>query len=298
MKLATSTSDFFDYTNNQLDACLYLKESGFRYLDYSFIQDYQLRNGIYQENWRDYCNDLANVVSAMGIKFVQGHAPMGGPIAPGNDAFVEDTIRCIEACDLLGIPNLVVHSGYSKGLSKAETFAQNRDFFLKLLQVAGQYNINILVENFNKMCVEGIYWMDNATDLLAFIEYVDHPLLHALWDAGHGNLQDMPQHEELMILGRHVYGLHIHDNEGWEDKHQMPYTGNLNFDSLLYGLQKIGYQGYYTFETGVILPEFRRRAFEGDSRLRKAPLSLKIEAEKLLYQIGKCTLEAYGLYEE
>ena len=48
----------------------------------------------------------------------------------------------------------------------------------------------------------GLYWIDNAPDLLAMVEAVNHPLFHAVWDIGHANMQEMPQHEALQIIGR------------------------------------------------------------------------------------------------
>ena len=66
------------------------------------------------------------------------------------------------------------------------------------------------------------------------------------------------------------------------------------------GLQNIGYAGYFTFEAGSSFAggEKRRRPFDGEERLRKLPLELRIKEENLLYEIGRVTLEAYGCFEE
>ena len=146
---------------------------------------------------------------------------------------------------------------------------------------------------------ENLYWIDNAPDLLAQIEYVDHPLFQAVWDAGHNNMQEMSQAEGLRILGSHVKAIHVQDNMGDRDTHMTPFTGNMSMDSLMQGLLAINYQGYFTFEAGnPFLTADKRRSSEGEERLRKVPLGLRIEAEKLLYQIGKYTLQAYGCFEE
>jgi sugar phosphate isomerase/epimerase len=149
------------------------------------------------------------------------------------------------------------------------------------------------------MCVEGLYWIDNAPDLRALIDYVDHPLFHACWDAGHGNMQEMPQDEALRILGEHVYALHIQDNLGTADSHIAPFCGSLNLDAVMHGLKDIDYKGYFTFESGnILLPASYRRPFEKDQRLAKAPLGLRIKAENLLYEMGKYILDAYDCFEE
>jgi len=298
MKLATTTGDFSWYVSDQAETIAYIANAGFRYLDYNFERDYRERTGVYCEGARTYGERLRRQADKFGVQFVQAHAPMGAPIAEDNQNFIQDTIRCVELCHELSIPNLVVHSGYLPNLTMEETFEKNKAFFRKILQVAENYGINILVENFDKMCIDCIYWIDNAPDLLKLIEYVDHPLFHAVWDAGHGNMQPMPQHESLNILGKHIYALHIQDNMGEKDEHRPPFFGTLSLDSLMHGLKKIGYNGYFTFETGIFTSELIRKEFTQDERLKKAPLELKIKAESLLYEIGKYILISYDCFEE
>lgn len=299
MKLATTTGDFNGYTGSQIESLRLIREAGFRYADYSFGHDHATRTGVYAEDYEAYIALVAREAEDMGIKLVQAHSPMGAPLSDPDGSFLADTLRCVEACGAWVIPNLVVHSGYTRGLTKEETFTANKGFFLPLLERAEKYGVNILVENFNKMCIDGLYWIDNATDLLRMIETVDHPLFHAVWDVGHANMQEMPQDEELRLLGSHVRALHIQDNGGNTDAHLLPFLGTMNLDAIMHGLTDIGYDGYFTFEVGgIFTPASRRRPYPADTRLAKAPLALKCAAEKYLYELGKCVLEAYGCFEE
>lgn len=298
MKLSTTIGDFAPYVDSHIESLRYIRQAGFRNVDYDFGLDFNRRNGIYSREWKTYLEDVKRTADELGIKFVQSHAPMGRPL-DREPAFMNDSRRCIEACAFLEIPSVVVHSGYAMGLTKEECLLQNKDFFMELLAFAESYGVEILVENFNKMCVEGLYWIDNAPDLRTMVDLVDHPLFHAVWDTGHANMQDMPQDEALRILGHHVHALHVQDNFGDQDAHMLPFLGTLNLDSLMHGLIDIGYKGYFSFEVGrVFLPGEKRNAYEADTRLRDAPLSVKIALEKLMYEVGKATLEAYGLYEE
>ena len=299
MKLATTTGDFVQYTTSQEECMEYIARSGFKNVDYNFCLDYNWKNGIFSPDCKKHLENVKRKADALGVTFVQAHSPMGAPIAPGNETFTEATKRCIACCAELGIPNIVVHSGYIPNITKEEAFEKNKVFFMELLRFAEQYHVNVLVENFNKMCVDGLYWIDNATDLRALIDYVDHPLFHACWDAGHGNMQEMPQDEALRILGEHVYALHIQDNLGTDDSHIAPFCGSLNLDAVMHGLMDINYKGYFTFEAGnILLPASCRRPFEKDQRLAKAPLELRIKAENLLYEMGRYILEAYDCLEE
>ncbi len=299
MKLATTTSDFNSYTGSQTESLRLIREAGFRYADYSFGHDHATRSGVYAEDHEAYFEQVKQASADLGIKLVQAHSPMGTPLNDPDKRFLADTIRCVDACGAWEIPNLVVHSGYAFGLDRQATYAANKEFFMPILERAEKHGVNILVENFNRMCVEGLWWIDNATDLLGMIEYVHHPLFHAVWDAGHANLQEMPQNEELRLLGSHVRALHIQDNCGDTDSHLLPFLGTMNLDAVMHGLNEIGYNGYFTFEIGGIFKSSRdRRPFPADTRLAQAPLSLKFAAEKYLYELGRCVLEAYGCFEE
>lgn len=301
MKLATTTSDFGAYGLTQQETVDCICQAGFRYIDYNFGLDYNRRNGAYSDDWQQHLADVKQRAEAQGASFVQAHAPMGKPILRGDyhTQFVNDTIRSIEGCALLGIPNLVVHSGYEQDISKEECFERNRDFYLELMPAAEKTGVNILLENFNKMNIEGMYWVDNAKDQRAMIDYIDHPMLHACWDTGHGNMQETPQDEALRTLGHHVYALHVQDNLGNDDHHLAPFCGSLSIDSLMHGLIDIGYKGCFTFEaTNFFLAPGKRRPFEADQRMIKPPLALRIKAESMLLDIGKIVLDAYGFEAE
>ena len=297
MKLATTTGDYSAYTDSQAVALSHIRAAGFKYADYNFGMDYSLGNGVYSDKYEAYFEEIIKTSENLGIKLVQAHAPMGAPLADGGKLLV-DTLRCVDACGAWGIPNLVVHSGYVRGLSPEETFAQNREFFLPLLERAEKYGLNVLVENFNKMHIDGLYWIDNAHDLLRMIECVDHPLFHAVWDVGHANMQEMPQDEALRMLGDHVRALHIQDNMGDKDSHLTPFLGTLSLDAVMNGLIDIGYNGYFTFEVAAFTPTRKRRPCARDDRLLIPPIELRDAYERYLYELGRCVLQAYGLFEE
>lgn len=298
MKLATSTGDYQMYTSSQIEALTHIKTAGFNYADYNFGMDYRTCSGIYSNDFEGYVAEISSKTKELGIKLVQAHSPMGKPLDK-DGGLLEATLLCVDACGKWGIENLVVHSGYDYGLSPEETIEKNKEFFLPLLERAEKYGVNILVENFNKMCIDGLYWIDDAPDLLKMVEAVNHPLFHAVWDVGHANLQERPQDEALRMLGSHVRALHIQDNMGDDDYHLAPFLGSLNLDSVMCGLKDIGYNGYFTFEVGgFFTPAEKRRKFDRDNRLASAPIELRDAFERYLYELGKCVLEKYDCFEE
>lgn len=300
MRIATTTGDFGKYTKNGCEALGYIRDSGFKFADYSFNSDYVSSVGVFGSNSEEYIRRLSETAKERGITFVQAHSPMGDPITKNenHEKFIQSTKKCIEVCARLGIENLVVHSGYEKGLSKEETFEKNKEFYLDILKDAQKYNVNILTENFNKICVDGYYWIDNVKDMKDLIEYVNHPLLYACFDTGHANLQKESIREQINVLGKYIKGIHVHDNMGDEDSHRPLWCGTLDIDSLMEGLIDINYKGYFTFESGSFFPNVAKRNLMEDRRLSRVPLFVQIESEALLYKMGEYILKEYGLYEE
>lgn len=301
MKLATTTADFSHYVNSQEEAILHIKKAGFKCADYSFGMDYSKKTGVAGKNPKEYLEKIKYFADENGVEFVQAHAPMGRPLIKNEDyeSFIEANKVSISACGILGIKNIVVHSGYASGLSKEETFVKNKEFYYELLPVAEKYGVNILTENFDKMCNPKTFWIDNANDMRELIDIVNHPLFHCCWDVGHANMQEMPQDEQLKILGKDVLAIHIQDNFGNDDNHIAPFFGSMNLDSIMHGLLDIEYNGYFTFESdGMLCPLWRKRKYEKDDRLLYAPIEIKDKAESLLYDIGKHILTVYNCFEE
>ncbi len=300
MKLATTTGDFNEYgVRDQFKAIDYIHQAGFRYIDYSFGNDYRNKTGVFSDSWQEYIKQLKEFANEKGVKFVQSHAPMGQPFTDGEE-FINANKRCIEACAMLGIDHTVVHAGHLKGIStKEENFEKNKEFYNELLPFAEKHGVYVLTENFNKMFDPEWYWPDDAQTVLELVEYINHPMLKVCWDTGHGNMKDIRQDESLKILGKYVHAIHVQDNWSFDDHHIAPFFGTMNLDSLMHGLIDIGFNGYFTFEAcSMFMPPYRKRQFEADNRLLNVPLEIKIKGENLLYEIGKHILTAYDCFEE
>ena len=170
---------------------------------------------------------------------------------------------------------------------------------MQILREAEKYSICILTENLYKRTNPDVFWIDNAEDLLTLIEYVDHPLFHAVWDTGHANMLDIPQDESIRLLGKHLRGLHVNDNFGKEDSHIPPCFGTMNLDSLMHGLCDVGYSGFFTFEAFNFFGGApSKRTFEADKRLEYPNLETRKKAETVLYEIGKNILSSYNCFED
>lgn len=301
MKLATTTGDFVKYLDNIYDNIKEIRNAGFRCVDLGLLgTETYFADG---DSWRDEIKRLREYAENLGVTFVQAHSPNATLMkAERLEQEQRWAVRSIEICELLGINNVVVHAGYGGSVSKNEWYEWNANFYRSLFPVMEKTGVNVLTENttVNNLAHDRFYIFTGA-DMVEFIEYVNHPLFHAVWDTGHG-ISEGSQYENIMALGNHLRAIHVHDNSGRADEHALPYTGILNLDDLINGLIDVGYDGYFTFEAEQSLQPSRarnkRQRFERDTRLLEPTLEMQIAAEKLLYTIGKSALAAYGIFEE
>jgi sugar phosphate isomerase/epimerase len=216
-------------------------------------------------------------------------------------------IRSIEGCGILGIPNLVIHTGYTQQLKypqdREEYFRCNRKYVEKLLPAAEKHNVTICVENSTVKNMCGAYFFMTPEELNSFVEFVNHPLVGVCWDTGHAVLEGKSdQYDDILALGKNLKAVHIHDNRNDQDFHQPPFSGVLQLDRLLQGLLDIYFAGPFTFEScfflGACYGDHFRHASPTDAPLAQLPLELRRESIALLYKIGKHILNTYNCFEE
>ena len=304
MKIATTTGDFSKYYTNDIDRIHGLHNAGFRYIDldmYTFTPDHVYMN----DGWQKAVNELKNEAERLGMTFVQAHSQGGNPLDPDPDHvefLVDATVRSIEICEMLGIKNTVVHSGFAKEMGKEEWFEKNRAFYQKLFPAMERCGVNVLIENSTAANMKERYFTNSGKDMIEFLRFVGYPLLHACWDTGHANCEGS-QYDDIITLGDELYAIHYNDNHGKRDEHLIPYLGTLNHDEVINALTDIGYKGYFTLEccSSLISKEYwlgGRRDFDRDTRLAEPPLFMKDRTEALLYDTAKYMLESYGIFEE
>ena len=301
MKLATSTGDFWKHPVNAEESIKLIRDAGFRYLDLGLGGRFCAED----EGWRDCVKEYMGYAEKLGMQYVQAHSPNATVLTPDRwDKEVFWGKRSLEICQLMGIPQVVIHASYTaKPVSRESWYAENEKFYRELLPVAEETGVTILTENTTHANLrEGTFYMYTGKEMADFIEYIDHPLFQAVWDTGHGTTEGS-QYDNIVALGKHLKGLHVHDNNGKADEHRMPYTGVLNLDQVMNGLLDIGYEGYFTFEALNVLRAAKdgrqpRQRFERDTRLANPTLEMQIDMERLLYHVGRHALTTYDCFEE
>ena len=161
-----------------------------------------------------------------------------------------------------------------------------------------KFAVNVLIEISTSANMGDMYWANSGADMLEFLKFVDHPLLHACWDTGHANCEGS-QYNDIITLGKELFAIHYNDNHGTKDEHLIPFFGTLNHDEVINALIDSKFEGYFTLECPhSLIPSGGRRYFKGYTRLAAPQLFMQQKVTALMYDIAKYMLTAYDIFEE
>ena len=280
-----------------------LVRSGFSCADFS-LNGYLLNTDIYQSDINRFFDASASdlerffaphkeAARAAGITVNQMHMPY--PIyvpngRPGINDYLrnEVAVKSMHICDFFECRNIVIHGlklARLLGSEEAE-WKYTEDFIDFIAPMAKEMGIVICVENLydgvGGHLVEGPCC--NAKKAAERIDRIND-LYHAevlgfCLDTGHANLVGIDFEDFITTLDHRLKVLHIHDNDGVGDLHQIPYTFartrenkcSTDWDGFIRGLRNIGFDKVLSFETAPVLTSF--------------PEEMKGEALRLIAKIG------------
>lgn len=214
------------------------------------------------EGWRKAAEEVRNEAERCNVRFVQSHMPYRSlSMKPdmelfsspeGAEKYRELSLRAIEITHILGASWAVIHPMDDPDAPLGDLDAQIR-YNLRILdremELCAKLNVGFAFENIFDQPKRRRFGI-KAMELLALIEACHSPLVGACWDVGHGNLTMDHQDSAIMRLGPHIKALHIHDNNGKDDLHMLPFTGTVQWESVMHALYASGCQADLIFETG------------------------------------------------
>lgn len=198
-----------------------------------------------------------------GLRPSQMHAPYPVLIkgkTEQNKYIAQQVIpKSFMIANLLEVPYMVIHPIKLQGqVSMSYEIEQNLLFFESLIPLIHQYNVKVCMENlyegFGNRIIEGVcgnpkkavYMLDELN------EKAGEELFGICLDSGHMNLVHRQPYDMITTLGKRIKVLHLHDNDGRADIHQMPYTygaEGVDWPEVLRGLKDVGFEGTLSFET-------------------------------------------------
>lgn len=273
--------------NNPREGFEMLKRAGLSCADFS-LNGYLLNTSLYQskrnvffdqslQQLEDFFALHKQGAEAAGITINQMHMPY--PIyVPGANEEINDYLRdqvapkSMGICHYFGCQYIVIHGfklAYYLGSEEAE-WKESEKFIDMIAPYAKEMGITICVENLYESrggrIVEG-----PCCDAGKAVERIERmndrygaEVLGFCFDTGHANLVGIDMERFLTRLGSHLKVLHIHDNDGISDLHQIPYTftktrenrASTDWEGFLKGLRNVRYKGTLNFETAPVLSSF------------------------------------------
>jgi sugar phosphate isomerase/epimerase len=125
----------------------------------------------------------------------------------------------------------------------------------ELEPIAKRHGVRIAIEN-----MPG----DDFSDIRRLFARYGSTFLGLCYDSGHGNiggggLDHLEQHRDRLI------SIHLHDNDGIFDLHNLPFTGTVDWPRLAHAVRGSAYEGCVSLESNV-----RGLAVDGDAFLADA----------------------------
>lgn len=264
-----------------------LKQAGFSCADFS-LNAYLLNSDIYGNNLNRFFDASVQELEKFftphkegaaraGVKIHQMHMPYPIYVPHGTEA-INDYLwqqmapKSLAVCAFFGCRYIVVH-GFKLARelgSEDREWAQTEKFIHYLAPQARELGITLCVENlYNGLgghMIEGPCC--NARKMAERIDRINEQygceVLGFCFDTGHANLVGLDMEDFITTLGERLKVLHIHDNDGITDLHQIPYTfartrenkASTDWQGFCIGLRNINFKGVLSFETAPVLTAF------------------------------------------
>lgn len=303
LRIGVQTKNAIDDTN-PLEGFLFLKEAGYTSVDFS-LNGYLINKDLYKGKRNSFFDQSIEELKAFfyphkeaakktGIEIFQMHMPY--PIyVPNGEPDLNEYLwnvvapKSMEICHYLECRYIVVHGfKLAKYIGSEELEWQKTEEFLNsIAPMAKKLGITICMENIYgsvaNHLVEG-----PCCDVHKAIMRIDQmnekygaEVLGFCFDTGHANLVSLDFEDFITRLGHRLKVLHVHDNDGIGDLHQIPFTftktrenkPSTDWEGFVNGLRRIGYDGAISFETAPVLSSF--------------PEEMKEDVLRLIARIGK-----------
>ncbi len=204
------------------------------------------------------CDALAAWLDATGLRLHALHAPIVEGYARGAwgaaisnataDAVrrvfaLKETETALKVASRVPYDVLVVHLGQPDDQQPPPNDNQ-RDAVRRSLEVldalAGAHGVTLALE----IIPNALSHAQRLVDLIDDLE-LEHSGI--CLDFGHANLVDDVV-DAIEVTAGHLVTTHVHDNRGRADDHLVPFEGRIDWDTALFTMRKIGYEGTWMFE--------------------------------------------------
>ena len=252
LKIGIETSAYFGMYDSQ-EGLKKMKAHGYDCADYRNLAD--LDRGVYYEeaSFEGYLSKEREYAQEAGIELFQLHAPWPPQDRQKAtfDAKVKELCRVVYGASLLGCKHVVVHTampfGWDREPDADYALKFNVDFFEAILPTAERYGICLCIENLPMTALK----YSRMPHLIELVDRLDHKNVGICLDTGHCAVFSDDPGDMALLAGERLKAIHVHDNNGDCDLHQIPYFGVINWKHFGECLGKLNFQGAFSLETMI-----------------------------------------------
>ncbi len=172
------------------------------------------------------------------LTYANSHSAIpGSETAWDNDLdcteYIDALVRGIDNCNAFDIPIMVVHVHPDTEGARFDTGIKN---LTPIVDYAYKKGVKIAFEN-----------IKSAEFLVDTLAHFQSEHVGFCYDCGHEFCFN-PEVSFLDLVGERLLCTHLHDNDGVDDLHQIPFEGSFNFEKMCGKMASLGYQGDLTLE--------------------------------------------------
>lgn len=276
MKISTEIASAAAIIGEEKAIELYAK-AGFDAWDFSMFAmcRYDWRNNCLLPNhhplsgndYLAFARKLKQVGLDNGIHCNQSHAPF--PVkCPDIRSHLKRAIECTAEA---GGKICIIHPNNDKSPE------ENAQMYAELLPFAKEHGVKIATENMwnwdEEKAQSSFAACATPESFCAHVDALRDDYMVACLDIGHAEMRgsNTSAVEMILALDHRLQALHIHDNDQWQDSHQIPFSMKIDFAAVAGALKEIGYSGYLTLEADRYLHgRTKDTIFEGMKNLAAA----------------------------
>ena len=196
------------------------------------------------------------IIESAGLEVFQVHAPWRWPAQDATEEEraerFEKMAKTIRGTALLGSRYFVIHPlmpwGCWEFIHAEEVIEINAEFMGRLAAEAQKYNVTICYENMPMPQ----FPIGTPQQCLDLVKLVNNPNLKMCLDTGHCTMCNITPADAARLLGKeYLKVMHIHDNNGMNDFHWLPFSGVIDWHDFKKALQEIGFEGSVSVETEI-----------------------------------------------
>lgn len=258
-----------------------LVDCGFEGLDFNHdLEGYRA-----DEHDKNFYLDLKKYADQKGFIFGQAHAPFPSSFEDPlqTEQRFNEIVTSMRNASYLGVPIIVVHPCYHlEDISYQDNFDYNVDFYKRLAPYAKKYGIKIALENLGSRHPNNV--CDGADKISAIYDELNDPdTFTVCFDVGHCLLVNKDPAEEIKKFGARIGCTHVHDNNGLKDEHTLPFSGIVDWNSVMKAFADINYKGNLNYEASAFF--------------KNAPFEIRAESLRYMATVGHYLISRFEYYK-